>query len=108
MPLLHRRPTCVRINELRAGVASMAWRHCRRHGAGLHSWFQMQVRGSPLAGSALKEAVGMDQKLQRAAPDDRVERVKRGASSNAETSGTKALETRFESGMLPSRGKVGN
>ena len=56
----------------------------------------MQVRGSPLAGSALKEAVGNGSEIAAQRQMIAVERVKRGASSNAgETSGSKALETRF-------------
>jgi hypothetical protein len=62
----------------------------------------------PLSTAQLKEAVGMDQKMQRAAPDDRCRaRKTRRELKMRETSGSKALETRFaKSGMLPARANV--
>ena len=103
--------------DLRANQSVTCWRRvdgvnvvtrCRRHGAGSSTpGFKCRTREAASARTA-QEAVGMDQKLQRAAPDDRCRARKRGAAQNAgETSGCKALETRFaNSGMLPLRENV--
>jgi len=62
----------------------------------LHSWFQMQVRGGPLSPAQLKRLSEWIRNCSAQRQMIAVERVSEARAQNAgETSGSKALETRF-------------